>query len=358
MRRLPTISRYKIPEMLSQVIKYARTSDGVDVAYYQTGQGSPVVLLMANPASHLLAELRLPALAEFLESMARDFTIVRLDYRGGGLSERDVAEVTRETVVADIEAVMDATGLEHAAFWGWGYGAMNALTLASRRPERVTRLVMAETSTGGPGLNQRIAALREFDPEVQVQTRAALNTGWSDPLNAAAMGELIKAAVDPRGLSLFQKGLLFRQSGEDAATVKAPVLLVHASEDPLFPLAAVKKLAGALQTSRLHLIESRSSIAPFQDAEAIEATKRFLRGEDAGLSAPQLRGDEAAIGGLTRREVEVLRLIALGRTNDEIARELFISASTVSHHVSNILSKTGAGNRTEAAAYAHREHLR
>jgi DNA-binding NarL/FixJ family response regulator len=62
-------------------------------------------------------------------------------------------------------------------------------------------------------------------------------------------------------------------------------------------------------------------------------------------------------GVLSPREVEVLRLIASGKTNDQIARQLVISASTVSHHVSNILAKTGAGNRTEAAAYAHREGL-
>ena len=56
--------------------------------------------------------------------------------------------------------------------------------------------------------------------------------------------------------------------------------------------------------------------------------------------------------GLTKRELEVLRLITMGRSNDEIAEELVITVNTVQHHVRNILSKTGAGNRTEAAAYA------
>ncbi|HXH13179.1 MAG TPA: AAA family ATPase [Alphaproteobacteria bacterium] len=58
--------------------------------------------------------------------------------------------------------------------------------------------------------------------------------------------------------------------------------------------------------------------------------------------------------GLTRREVEVLRLIALGKSNRDIADALFISLNTVANHVRNILSKTGAANRTEAAAYAIR----
>jgi DNA-binding NarL/FixJ family response regulator len=55
--------------------------------------------------------------------------------------------------------------------------------------------------------------------------------------------------------------------------------------------------------------------------------------------------------------VEVLRLVALGRTNREIGRELFISVKTASVHVSNILREVGAGNRTEAAALAPRAGL-
>jgi len=58
--------------------------------------------------------------------------------------------------------------------------------------------------------------------------------------------------------------------------------------------------------------------------------------------------------GLTGREVEVLRLIAAGRSNQDIAAELVISLNTVARHVSNIFSKTGAANRAEAATYAYR----
>ena len=60
---------------------------------------------------------------------------------------------------------------------------------------------------------------------------------------------------------------------------------------------------------------------------------------------------------MTDREVEVLRLVALGRTNREIGRELFISVKTASVHVSNILRKVGVANRTEAAALAQRAGL-
>jgi DNA-binding NarL/FixJ family response regulator len=60
---------------------------------------------------------------------------------------------------------------------------------------------------------------------------------------------------------------------------------------------------------------------------------------------------------LTTREREVLRLVAVGRTNGEIGTELFISTKTASVHVSNILAKLGVGARGEAAALAYREGL-
>jgi DNA-binding CsgD family transcriptional regulator len=61
--------------------------------------------------------------------------------------------------------------------------------------------------------------------------------------------------------------------------------------------------------------------------------------------------------GLSAREVEVLRLISVGNSNRQIADELFISVNTVTRHVSNILNKMGASNRTEAASYAVRQGL-
>ena len=68
-------------------------------------------------------------------------------------------------------------------------------------------------------------------------------------------------------------------------------------------------------------------------------------------------GAAAVPFGLTAREQEVLKLVAAGRSNREIAAELFISPRTASVHVSNILGKLGVATRGEAAAAAHRLHL-
>jgi DNA-binding NarL/FixJ family response regulator len=65
--------------------------------------------------------------------------------------------------------------------------------------------------------------------------------------------------------------------------------------------------------------------------------------------------DAGTLPVLTQREQQVLALVAEGRTNGQIAQELFISTKTASVHVSNILAKLGVRTRGEAAARAHRE---
>ena len=85
-------------------------------------------------------------------------------------------------------------------------------------------------------------------------------------------------------------------------------------------------------------------------------------GDDADAQEASRRAGHAQICeterlGLTAREFEVLRLVAAGRSNREIASELFISAKTASVHVSNILGKLGVTSRGEAAAAAHRLRL-
>jgi DNA-binding NarL/FixJ family response regulator len=77
----------------------------------------------------------------------------------------------------------------------------------------------------------------------------------------------------------------------------------------------------------------------------------------ARIGTAEQHGDGAVLSALTSREREVLRLIAAGRSNREIASVLFIAPKTASVHVSNILGKLGAASRTEAAAIAYREGI-
>ena len=71
---------------------------------------------------------------------------------------------------------------------------------------------------------------------------------------------------------------------------------------------------------------------------------------------PALQYRHSQTEDLTHREVEVLRLLTIGRRNRDIADELMISSNTVIRHVSNIYGKIGVANRAEAAAYAVQNH--
>jgi DNA-binding NarL/FixJ family response regulator len=94
----------------------------------------------------------------------------------------------------------------------------------------------------------------------------------------------------------------------------------------------------------------RARIALGQPGEAAEAQAVPGRAGQARVTEPERLG-------LTTRELEVLRLVAAGRSNREIASELFIAVKTASVHVSNILGKLGVTSRGEAAATAHRLRL-
>ena len=78
---------------------------------------------------------------------------------------------------------------------------------------------------------------------------------------------------------------------------------------------------------------------------------------ELAASPPQQAAGPSYPDGLTEREVEVLRLVAQGKTNKEIAFELYVSTTTVNSHVQSILRKIGVSNRVEAAAYALRKGL-
>jgi DNA-binding NarL/FixJ family response regulator len=75
------------------------------------------------------------------------------------------------------------------------------------------------------------------------------------------------------------------------------------------------------------------------------------------IEALSRRAEPRDAGGLSPREVEVLRLVATGRTNRAIAAELFISERTVERHVSNIFAKLDLSSRAAATAYAYRHLL-
>ena len=147
----------------------------------------------------------------------------------------------------------------------------------------------------------------------------------------------------------------FGQALERLAEVEAPferaltqaragAALIASGEQDL----GVERLTGAYQTFR------KLGARPFANRVAADL-------EAAGEAVDKRLGRRAARdleqGGLTRRELEILRLVAVGRTNREIAHQLFLSPRTVDMHVRNMLAKLGCRSRTEATGRAHELEL-
>jgi DNA-binding CsgD family transcriptional regulator len=114
-------------------------------------------------------------------------------------------------------------------------------------------------------------------------------------------------------------------------------------------LAAVLRATGE-QTEATAAVTAATEAARRLGAAPLIAELRTLGGGASVARVESQRRDEP----LTAREHEVLALVAQGRSNRQIAEQLFISAKTVSVHVSNIMAKLGASSRTEAAAVARR----
>ncbi len=103
-----------------------------------------------------------------------------------------------------------------------------------------------------------------------------------------------------------------------------------------------------LDGPRLSMVETRAATA-FDDLGMIGWRRRLLdrRTDDSPRLLP------GTVGGLSRRESEVLRLVSTGLTNNEIAERLYLSPATVNRHVANVYLKLGVRNRSEATAWAH-----
>ena len=151
---------------------------------------------------------------------------------------------------------------------------------------------------------------------------------------------------------------------KDALAGVTTPTLVLTNREPIDPRrsAAASEIASTIPNSRLVLFDGHTNADFLSGPEgcippAIPAIDEFL----AALPSERPRNAEGAPGGsyvsLSARELEVLRHLAAGKTNPQIAQELFISSNTVAKHVTSIYTKTGTANRVEAAAYANRDHV-
>jgi pimeloyl-ACP methyl ester carboxylesterase/DNA-binding CsgD family transcriptional regulator len=310
----------------TQRIRFCSSRDGTRIAFAVAGQGPPLVKAL-HLASHLELDLHDPVLGPWLAEMARGRALIRYDPRGFGLSDREVRDVSLERHLEDFAAVVAAAGLGRFSLIGLAGGGAVAVHYAARHPERVSHLVLYGTFLLG-----RLA--RATTPEEMSEAEMLLRlveVGWGkdDP----AFREL--HGVDLRTI---------------APDVRCPTLVLHAREDRRVPFAQGRALAAAIADSRFVPLDSRNHVLlPHEPAlkQFAAALDSFLPTTDSAQAA-----GAALIECLTKREHQVLELVAQGFGNAAIGERVGMSEKTVRNNVSAILSKLGVHTRAEAIVKA------
>ena len=123
-------------------IQYAKTEDGVSIAYWTLGEGDAIVHLPWMGVSHLQVEWQHRDFRRWYERLAENRMLVRYDTAGTGLSDRDVIDFSLETRLPDMEAVVDRLGVEKFALVGFLHSGLAAVMYAVHHPERVTHLIL------------------------------------------------------------------------------------------------------------------------------------------------------------------------------------------------------------------------
>jgi DNA-binding CsgD family transcriptional regulator/pimeloyl-ACP methyl ester carboxylesterase len=337
--------------MSSPVIRFAAMADGGRVAFHVLGSGPPLAMLFPLHVNHLTLNWRVPLHRGAMEYLARYFTVINLDFRGAGLSDSVRGELTTDTLCDGLSAVLSELDVRRAALVAMGAAGPVACHFAARHAQQVSHLVFV--ASGGSDANQQLLHLRHGTPDVEAQLRGALLGGLGDKRNATRLAAVARGALDAATLAQWERLLRRHEAEPVAVAITVPALYLHAADDQLVPLRAAEAFIERFEIVTLKIVPGRSGMDVWRNRAAVDAVLRFLRAEQPAVRERRsTRLNRVNAEGLSAREIEVVRLIAVGRTNRQIADELFISVNTVSYHLRNIFAKTGAANRTEAAAFA------
>ena len=288
-----------------------------------------------------------------LEDAEKELIAAIADLESTGLRSRCVHPITQ---LAELRVVQGR--LEEAREMLWSYEDLPE----SIRPLAVLDLALERPGTAAARLRSRIEELGTMEvialPLWAVLVDAELASGDVEAAGRAAheVARIASLTASGRhnGEALFARGKVeAARGGAEAPTLlREAALRLSEASLPLLACRARMELARALAADDrgVSISEARAALAAFERLGATSDADRaasFLR--DLGVKG---RTGPKDIGLLSKRELEVLRLVAAGFSNAEIAERLFISVKTAGHHVSNILAKLALRSRTEAAAYA------
>ncbi len=341
-----------------QKLRFCTSSDGVSLAYATIGSG-PALLKAANWLSHIEFDWRSPIWRHWIDAFSRTHTFVRYDTRGCGLSDRNPAEISFESWIHDLEAVVDATKLERFPLLGISQGAAIAVAYAIRHPERVTQLVLygafarGRLNRGGgqAGIDETLLMSKLFELGWGTDNRSFRQV-FANQFLPGGTPELIEAydELQRQSASGSDAVRILQASSQIDVTalaprISCPTLVLHARDDARVPFEEGRLFASLIPDARFVPLASRNHIL----LESEPAWKHFL--EEVRAFLPTASGD-SAFAGLTGRERELLEFLARGLDNHQIAAHLDLSEKTVRNMVSAVFDKLGVESRAQAIVKA------
>jgi len=341
--------------MNAPIIRYTKAADDVDIGYGEfPGAGTPTVVVPKFGQLTVAGVHKVHSLVDFYNALRSGAPLFQFDFRGNGLSGALRGEPSVEQYTLDLAAVADVAGqtVDLVVFQG---GCHAAARFAAEHPERVRSLTMVCPLPNALQDSRFYGRVLKDDYEMGsiLALRLAFDIAPDEPINdlvaefkRSYSKSTIKLLADPRinhSVSI----------AEDLRRVEAPVLVVGPEDDRLWPEA---RETAALLPAAAHW---KTSVIPYNAAFGCAIRQRL----DALLEQlrpsplqPAPNGSKSN-GVLSPREHDVLRLLAAGKTNGEIATVLCLSTRTVERHARNIYTKLGIHNRVEASNWARERGL-
>jgi pimeloyl-ACP methyl ester carboxylesterase/DNA-binding CsgD family transcriptional regulator len=329
---------------LQQQIRFCRSFDGTRIAFAITGKGAPgVAPLVRAPhwLTHLEYEWQSRIWRPWLTALSGGRSLVRMDERGCGLADRGVETISFEAFVRDLEAVVDAAGLERFALFGHSQGGAIAMEFAVRHPERVTHLVLLGAYARG-----RFKRSPETRSEAEAQLKL-VEFGWGgdDPSYRQFFASQFIPGATLEQLRMMAELQRISSSASDAARILSAFYDIDVSESvpriscPTLVLHARGDLRVPFDSDNHILLEQEPAFA-----RMFEELQGFL-------------GSSPGFTGLTGREAQILEHIAQGLDNAQIAARLELSEKTVRNHITSIFDKIGVESRAQAIVKAREQGL-
>jgi pimeloyl-ACP methyl ester carboxylesterase/DNA-binding CsgD family transcriptional regulator len=326
--------------------------EGRRLAYATYGEGPPMVI---GPrwVSHLEEEWSDANQRAFYAEVAKTHQVVRFDRIGCGLSSRELEpRPTVESESRQLEAVIDAVG-GSAIVFASSCCCLSASQLAIRRPDAVEKLIYFGGYASRSDIPEATrASLIEFT-RLSWKLAAQMLAGLFDPHASgdeiAEYTRMQRAAASAEAASIFLDLDFNADLRPVLPKVPVPALVLHRRGDRTVPLSRGRELASLLPNARFVPLSGDSHL-PWRDdqRELFRALAGFLHSDAAAA-------EDASP--LSSRETEILRLVATGMSNREIARTLVLSEHTVHRHIANILRKLAQSTRAAAATQALRAGL-